>query len=72
MRDLKLSEVLFEFQQVGNAVKVCAIDPATRTEVSIVGAPNMSPFTLKMHALRKLKHVLAQGDKEKPDRWAGL
>ena len=30
---------IIEFHRVGNAVKVTAMDPATLTEVSIVGAP---------------------------------
>jgi hypothetical protein len=46
--------ILFEIAIVGNAVKVSAIDQATNTEVSIIGPPNMSPYTLKLHAARKL------------------
>ena len=49
---------------IGNAVKVSAIDPSTNTEVSIVGSVRMSPFSLKMNALRKLKAAVrrkAQG-----------
>ncbi len=53
-------EVLFEFYQVGNAVKVSAVDPETMTEVSIVGAPSMTEDMLKRAALRKLDYVLSR------------
>jgi hypothetical protein len=70
-----IGEVLFEIAAYGNAVKVSAIDPATNTEVSIVGSPAMSPYTLKMNAMRKLKHVLAKDRrraKKAPARRHGL
>ena len=35
-------EVILEFHQVGNFVKVSAVDPRTLTEVSIVGDPAAS------------------------------
>lgn len=49
---------LIEFIRVGNAVKVSAVDPRTNTEVSIVGAPNMSERQLSQAAIRKLEYVL--------------
>jgi hypothetical protein len=55
-----LGEVLFEILTVGNAVKVSAVHVATNTEVSIIGAPTMSEFTLKTNALRKLRAALAR------------
>ena len=55
---LNEGEVLFEVRQVGNAVKVSAIDPETNTEVCVVGPVNASPYTLKMNAVRKLRMVL--------------
>ena len=55
---LNSGEVLFEVRQVGNAVKVSAIDPVTNTEVCVVGPVNASPYTLKMNAVRKLQMVL--------------
>ncbi len=55
---LNESEVLFEVRQVGNAVKVSAIDPVTNTEVCVVGPVNASPYTLKMNAVRKLRMVI--------------
>ena len=56
--DGALREVLFEVRLVGNAAKISAIDPATNTEVSVIGPANADPYTLKMNALRKLKAVL--------------
>lgn len=51
-------EVLLEFQQIGNSVKVTAIDPATLTEVSIVGAVSAGEEALKRTAINKLRYVL--------------
>lgn len=48
-------EIYFEFLQVGNAMKVCAIDPATGVEVSIVGSQNYDQSYLEGLALRKLQ-----------------
>jgi hypothetical protein len=53
-----LTEVIFEFRQVGNAMKVSAIDPTTNTEVSIVGSPRADKNALKAAALRKLRYVI--------------
>lgn len=54
----RVKEVLFEMINIGNSVKVSAIDPATNTEVSVVGSVHMSPYSLKMNALRKLQAVV--------------
>lgn len=51
-------EVIFEFIQVGNSIKVTAVDPATLTEVSIVGPLTASEAQLRATALRKLEYVL--------------
>jgi len=53
-------EVLFELRQIGNSVKVTAIDVATDTEVSTLGPASYGEHGLKMAALRKLEYVLAQ------------
>lgn len=60
-----LNEVLFEYYSVGNAVRVCAIDPITNTEAVVVGSPHMSHFSLKMNAMRKLKYILAKKQAER-------
>jgi|APSaa5957512535_1039671.scaffolds.fasta_scaffold572859_1 hypothetical protein len=51
-------EVLLEFQQVGNAVRVTAMDPVTATEVAILGAPSAGRDILTRNAVRKLDYVL--------------
>ena len=56
---------LIEFHQIGNAIKVSAIDPKTLTEVSIVGSPNMSEMALKSAAVRKLEYVLNKKDSDR-------
>ena len=55
---VELEEVIIEFQQIGSAVKVSAIDPATLREVSIVGSPRAGEEALKRAAIRKLMYVL--------------
>jgi phage head maturation protease len=51
---------IIEFHRVGNAVKVTAMDPATLTEVSIVGAPNAGDTQLTRLVVRKLEYMLAK------------
>jgi len=51
---------IIEFHQVGNAVKVSAMDPRTLTEVSIVGATGVSDTELTRLVVRKLEYVLAK------------
>lgn len=53
-------EVLIEIIQMGASVKVSAVDPATGTEVSIVGPPSAGEETLKRNAVNKLNYVLAR------------
>ena len=53
-----LSEVLFEFQRVGNIMRVVAIDPKTGVEVIMVADPKASQETIKQMAARKLAYVL--------------
>jgi Domain of unknown function (DUF6898) len=53
-------EVLFEFRRVGAAVKVTAVDAATGTEVSLVGAPAAGEAALKRLAKQKLDYVMAK------------
>ena len=50
--------VIIEFIKVGAYVKVSAIDPITRVEVSIVGDPSMSQSILERTAVQKLNYVL--------------
>ena len=53
-----LTEVIYEFISVGQAVKVSAIDPATGTEVSIMGPATEPHSALERVALAKLRFVL--------------
>ena len=53
-------DVIVELFAVGAYVKVSAMDPATLTEVSIVGDPNAGEAALKRAALRKLEYVLSR------------
>jgi phage head maturation protease len=54
---------IIEFHRIGNAVKVSAMDPATLTEVSIVGDPNLGEAQLSRVAIRKLEFMLAKAAK---------
>ncbi len=58
MTDESGGEVLIEIQQVGNAVKVTAVDPVSLVEVSIVGSPRDGEEILKRNAVNKLAYVL--------------
>jgi len=51
-------EVLFEFHQSGNVVKVSALHVSSNTEVAIVGPQHASEYALKAAALRKLKFIM--------------
>ncbi len=51
---------LIEYQVLGKSVKVSAIDPATLTEVSIVGPATAGEAALARTAVNKLKFVLAK------------
>lgn len=52
-------EVLFELRRVNNrCVRVVAIDPATQTEVVMIGDMRQGEVMLKRLAARKLQYVL--------------
>lgn len=58
MTDGSGREVIIEIYQVGNAVKVTAVDTETLVEVSIVGSPSQGEEMLKRSAINKLDYVL--------------
>ena len=58
-----LDEVLFEFQTIGRSARVVAVDPASNTEVVMVGDPSYGEETLKRLAIRKLAFVIAKKQK---------
>ncbi len=49
---------IVEFVQVGDYVKVSAVDPTSMVEVSIVGPPSAGEAALQRTAVRKLEYVL--------------
>jgi hypothetical protein len=55
-----LGEVLFEFSQVGNMMRVSALHVASNTEISMVGPANAPRVALQNTALQKLRYVLAK------------
>ncbi len=56
-------EVIFEFQQVGNLMRVMAMDVATLTEITIQGPVNAGEAVLKNNALLRLEYVLRKQKK---------
>jgi hypothetical protein len=52
-------DVLFEFRQVGTVIRVAAIDPASGTEVTVMGPASASRSDLQRLALNKLKARLS-------------
>ena len=54
------NSVLIELYQVGNAIKVSAVDPVTRTEVSVLGSSSTHEHYLRQAAVRKLERALRQ------------
>ena len=53
-------EVLVEFQQIGNAVKVTAMDTKSMVEVSIMGPATAGEEILKRNVINKLNYVLSK------------
>ena len=51
---------IVEFVQVGDTVKVSAVDPRSMVEVSIVGPASAGETALQRTAVRKLEYVLAK------------
>jgi hypothetical protein len=51
-------EVIFEFQSIGQYVKITAMDTATMTEVVIQGPATASEAILKANAAKKLEYML--------------
>jgi len=61
-------EVLLEFHQVGDYVRVSAIDTVTNVEVTVIGSPKVTQDDLTRLAVRKLNYVL---DRKRRDKKAG-
>ena len=61
-------EVLFEFRQVGTAVRVAALDPVTRTEVTVIADPRESEEMMKRVAARKLFYAIKKKQEKEQGR----
>lgn len=61
----QVGDVILEFRQVGNAVKVSAIDTVSYVEVSIMAPVTCSEREMSDTALKKLNYVLAKQQKGK-------
>ena len=59
-------EVLFEFTQVGQMMRVAAIDVATDTEVIVITPVNAHRSQMQQLALAKLQRRLADTTKPAP------
>lgn len=60
--------IIVEFHQVGNSVKVSAINTVTMLEVSIVAPVNCTEKEMTDNVLRKLAYVEAKGDRRAQPR----
>ena len=58
-----LREVLFEIVQVGQSLRVSAIDPHTRTEVTMIGDPRAPDSQIKRLAAQKLWYAIEKKNK---------
>ena len=59
-----LGEVLFEFVPQGRFVKVTALDPVTKVEVTVVGDRLARADMLQRVAINKLRYVLTKRAEE--------
>ena len=60
----ELTDVIFEFTAVGNSVRVCAVDPETGLEVTIIGPVSASEDALRRTAMAKLRYALDRARRE--------
>jgi len=58
LKEQTKQDIIFEFIQLGNCIKVIAIDTITGLEVSIIGPKTASQTYLERTALAKLSYVL--------------
>ena len=54
------NDVIFEYFQAGNAIKVTAVDVATGVEATVVTPKKLSEPQRKLIALQKLHYVLGR------------
>lgn len=53
-----MAEILFEYIRQGAYVKVSALEPETKTEVSVVVPAGLTERQMQIQALKKLEYVL--------------
>ena len=58
--DVYLPEILLEFRRVGKAIRVIAIDPITKIEVTMIAPTDAGREEVKRTAARKLAYVIAK------------
>mgnify|MGYP001424765933 CR=1 FL=1 len=59
-------EILFEFTQIGNNVRVTAVDAASGAEAVIIGPASSSAAELRRVATQKLRYIMEKsGAKDK-------
>ena len=58
---MSAGDVLFEFVQMGQQMRVAAIDEATGTEVVVITPLNATKLQMQRVAMAKLKRKLEQG-----------
>lgn len=63
---MRPDEILFEFRPLGRSVRVSAIDPATDTEVIVIGPAGSGEAGLRRVAARKLLYVLENKSRNVP------
>ena len=56
-------EILFEMIQMGNSIKVIAVDAQTGTEATVICPVTASEAQMKQMAMRKLKFILEKQKK---------
>lgn len=54
------SEAIVEFHRLGRATKVCALDPVSLTEVSIIAPSGLGERQMTDSVLRKLDYVMSR------------
>lgn len=68
----KQGHYIIEFIQIGDYVKVSAVDPRSMVEVSIVGAPSAGEAALRQTAVRKLEYVIKKQRRAADDAKQGV
>lgn len=61
--DIFLPEILLEIRRIGKNLRVVAIDPNTKTEVTMIAPSYATRTVIKRNAARKLAYVIAKKKK---------